>query len=572
MIVTALSFLGGVVVALAVVAWFLRSRPPAPREPIARLESLRQPRSHAQTSPRPKSLADERRARRSTPGRGFRASILSSLMAPYEREGPEAEERELAADLRGYLGDIAAHHGADEVMLWLRTSENAAYESVASSTSSERLSQKWGSEQQRALVAWAAGEGVVTFDTNDGPLTLAASQVDLADVLALGPAARAGGALVIHAVQGLRATRADLKTWLPRHAQRLAQLVELQVTRNEVARANRQLRVLARNAEEMQVVGEPETLELTIADNVVEATGADFAALVAWDPELRRGAVRRVTAQYPHPLPHPDEPVDPDSLVGSVCLDGNPRLWEDARTIARNEPLFSVNSLVPPIGTLAILALQRAGHTVGAIVIGANEAGVIRPNDLRTTKLIAQLAASALEAVWSIEEVSYRSRTDQLTGLWNRRHFDEQLIRVLNEADRYHRTCALVLADVDHFKQINDSLGHEAGDEVLKLVAEVLREVVRTTDICARIGGEEFCTIVPETGIEGAVELAERIRSNLESSSVKWREHDLRVTASFGVATYTAGTGQQLRDRLFETADRAMYRAKADGRNCVRSD
>ena len=189
-----------------------------------------------------------------------------------------------------------------------------------------------------------------------------------------------------------------------------------------------------------------------------------------------------------------------------------------------------------------------------------------------TTKLIAQLAASALEAVWSIEEVSYRSRTDQLTGLCNRRHFDEQLIRVLNEADRYHRTCALVLADVDHFKQINDSLGHEAGDEVLKLVAEVLREVVRTTDICARIGGEEFCTIVPETGIEGAVELAERIRSNLESSSVKWRQHDLRVTASFGVATYTAGTGQQLRDRLFETADRAMYRAKADGRNCVRSD
>jgi diguanylate cyclase (GGDEF)-like protein len=492
-------------------------------------------------------------------------------MAPFGLEGPEANERELADDLRGYLGDVAAHHGAEDVMLWLRTSESAPYQSVAWNHTGGPDALPWGSEQQRALVAWAAGEGVVTFDTADGAPRLAASRVDLDAVPALGAAAQAGGALVLHAEQGIRGSRADLKLWLPRHAQRLAQLVELQVTRNEVARANRGLRVLTRNAQDMQTTGEQEALERRIADGVVEASGANFAALVAWDAELRRGAVRRVTANYPEPVPPAHHPVEPDSLVGSVCLDGSPRLWEDARTIAGSEALFAADSLVPTTGTLAIMALQRAGLTIGALVIGAKDAGVIRPNDLRMAKLIAQLAASALEAVWEIDEVKTRSLTDQLTGLSNRRDFDEKLTRVLNEADRYDRMCALIVADVDEFKRVNDTLGHEAGDEVLKMVADVLRDVTRATDICARIGGEEFCVIVPETDLSGAVELAERIRKKLQEASGNWRESEPRITASFGIATYKGRSGSELRNQLFRAADGAMYKAKADGRNRVRT-
>ena len=567
-----LAFLVGAALALVVVTTLARRRSADVTSPLAKLQPPRQPRSHLSVSASPRTLADERIGHRTTPGRGFRASILTSLQAPLGVEGAEATERELADDLRGYLGDVAAQHGADTAMLWLRASESAPFNSMAWNQTGAPPATPWGSEQQRALVAWAAGEGVVTFDSSEGAPTLAAARIDLDAVPTLGGAAQAGGALVLHAEHGLRGVREELKLWLPRHAQRLAQLVELQVTRNEVARANRQLRILARNAQEMQVTGEQETLERRIAESVVEASGANFAALIAWDPELRRGAVRRVTSAYPAPAPADDLAVEPDSLVGSVCLDGNPRLWEDARTIAGIEPLYGAGALVPQTGTLAILALQRTGHTIGALVIGATEAGVIRPNDLRTAKLIAQLAASALEAAWEIEEVSRRSRTDQLTGLWNRRHFDEHLARVLNETERYDRTCALVLADIDHFKQVNDTLGHEAGDEVLKMVADVLREVVRTTDICARLGGEEFCMIVPETDLEGAVELAERIRANLEESTLHWREKEIRVTASFGVATYKAGSGVERRAHFFESADRAMYRAKADGRNCVRTE
>jgi diguanylate cyclase (GGDEF)-like protein len=565
----ALSFLAGAGFALAAVALYARRRRTAESPPIAKLVPPRQPRTHA--SIRPSSLADERTARRSTPGRGFRASIINALMAPMGVDGVEALERELADDLRGYLGDIAAQHGADSVMLCLRPAELAAYQVVASSAGGDALSSSWGNEQQRALIAWAASEGVVTFDTADGAPTLVASRVELGDVLALSDAARAGGALVLHAEQGIRGSRADLKLWLPRHAQRLAQFVEMQVTRNEVARANRNLRGLARKTQEMETGGAEEALERRIADTVIGAARANFAALIAWDAEIRRGAVRRVTSGYPEPQPPAIQPVEPDSLVGNVCIDGNLRFWEDVRTIT-GEALFAARSVVPQVGTLAILPMKRGRTTVGAIVIGANEPGAIGPGELRAAAEMTKLAASALDAAWSLEAERDSASTDQLTGLRNRRYFDENLRRVLNEADRYRRTCALILADVDEFKKVNDELGHEAGDEVLKAVAGVLREVVRATDICARIGGEEFCVIVSETALEGAVEFAERIRADLADASVTWRGREIQVTASLGVATYTAGSGTERRNQLFEAADRALYRAKAAGKNCVRAE
>ncbi|MFI5310149.1 MAG: diguanylate cyclase [Gemmatimonadales bacterium] len=515
---------------------------------------------------------ERRRGMRGSPGGGFRASMVSALRDPFVSvERIEAVERELADDLRGYLGDVAAQHGADDAMLWLRPREHAAFEPVAWNQPGAPPSTLWGSEAQRAIVTWAAGEGVVSFDAAEGSATLAACRVPLDSVPSLGASGQAGGALVLSSAGGIQGGRDDVKLWLPRHAQRIAQLVELQVTRNEVARQNRQMRALVRNAQELQVTGEQEELERRIAESVLEASGATFVALVAWDGALRRGAVRHATAHYPRPVPQPDQLVEPGSLVGTACLDGTPRLWEDARALAGREPLYAVGGSTPLSGTLAILPLQRTTVTLGALVIGSDEPGVIRQSDLRTAKLIAQLAASALEAAWEIEEVSRRSRTDQLTGLWNRRHFDEELRRALDQTDRFGGTCTMVVIDLDHFKQVNDTHGHEAGDEVLKAVADVMSELVRTTDVCARIGGEEFCLILPQTLLAGAVELAERLRARIETSSVRWKGREVRVTASFGVATYDAGSGQPRRARLFEAADGAMYTAKREGRNCVRT-
>ena len=124
----------------------------------------------------------------------------------------------------------------------------------------------------------------------------------------------------------------------------------------------------------------------------------------------------------------------------------------------------------------------------------------------------------------------------------------------------------MLILDVDHFKKVNDTHGHEAGDAVLRMVASVLPRLVRATDVSARIGGEEMCVILPQTGATGAQELAERLRTTIESSSVSWQGKPLRVTASFGVAVYRAGTKGNV---WFDHADRALYRAKSGGRNRV---
>ena len=507
-----------------------------------------------------------------SPPRGFWKSSLATLRrATTGAEKHEAVGRNLADELRGYLEDVAIRYGATDAMLWMRVSESAAFRPVAWNRPGAPPFVPWGTEQQRALVSWAVGEAVVCFDGTLEKSFLAACQVRLDDAVALGAAARSGGALVLYSPEGISSSRADLKFWLPRHAKRAAQFVDLDLTRNEVARQNYRLRALIRDAHRLQAAGDPETLEREITDSALDVSGAEFGALVRWDYELEQGTICWVTPGYPAPVPEIGQVVDGDSLIADVCRNGEPALWEDARALAGKAPLFSSTLSAPYAGSLAILAVRRGPPTIGAVVMGTLDPGGIRPNDLRTTKLLMHLAASALEAAWKIELVSRRSVTDVLTGLWNRRHFDDQLQRVLVETDRYGKKSALVILDIDNFKKVNDSYGHPAGDAVLRMVAGAMKELVRTTDVCARIGGEELCVILPQTDSVGALELAERLREKIELTAVPWRAGAIHVTASFGVATYGAGGDPAEKASLFQEADRALYKAKADGRNCVRT-
>jgi len=155
--------------------------------------------------------------------------------------------------------------------------------------------------------------------------------------------------------------------------------------------------------------------------------------------------------------------------------------------------------------------------------------------------------------------------TDELTDLANRRRFMEALRQEVARSARLETPLALVLFDLDHFKQINDRCGHQKGDEVLRAAADVIRERVRETDLAARIGGEEFAVILPGTGLAGAVALAEHLRRDL-SRGVVVPGVDVTLTASFGVAEHRPG---ELAEALIGIADRALYRAKADGRDRV---
>jgi diguanylate cyclase (GGDEF)-like protein len=159
--------------------------------------------------------------------------------------------------------------------------------------------------------------------------------------------------------------------------------------------------------------------------------------------------------------------------------------------------------------------------------------------------------------------------TDQLTGVWNRRYFDDAARRALEVARRNERPLCIALVDTDKFKTINDTWGHPVGDEVLKAVANVLAENARKADLVARIGGEEFAILMPEVGIGLAGEATERMRAALEED-VRPRVPAIgerKVTASFGVAAFEKA-GDRLED-LLSAADEALYRSKTEGRNRV---
>ncbi len=179
--------------------------------------------------------------------------------------------------------------------------------------------------------------------------------------------------------------------------------------------------------------------------------------------------------------------------------------------------------------------------------------------------------ADALEARWQLK-IAEGALQDPLTGLYNRRHFEERLGSELASAQRHGRPLSLLLVDVDHFKQVNDDHGHLAGDEALKMLAFVLRGAIRKEDVLARFGGEEFVVLARETALSGARALGERVRKAVERSRCAWQGSDLGLTVSIGVtvsiglAEFVAGRSER---ELIEAADRALYLAKQSGRNRV---
>jgi diguanylate cyclase (GGDEF)-like protein len=157
---------------------------------------------------------------------------------------------------------------------------------------------------------------------------------------------------------------------------------------------------------------------------------------------------------------------------------------------------------------------------------------------------------------------------DELTGLNNRRAFFELGNRAIKQAIRHKHAIAVIMMDLDHFKNINDNYGHSVGDKVLKNVAITLENTVREIDISARIGGEEFAFILPETDADEASQLAERLRSNIQNMSVEHDGKTLQITASFGISV--SNTTEQTLESMLTQADDALYIAKKKGRNQVK--
>jgi len=164
------------------------------------------------------------------------------------------------------------------------------------------------------------------------------------------------------------------------------------------------------------------------------------------------------------------------------------------------------------------------------------------------------------------EEMAFK---DELTQLNNRRAFFELGHRAFKQAVRYKHPITIVMMDLDHFKKVNDTYGHSAGDKVLKELSQLVGEMVREIDIIARMGGEEFAFILPETGNTEATNLTERIRTEIENSNIHFNDEIIKITASFGICTCT--TEHTTLESLLSNADDALYIAKKKGRNQSKS-
>jgi diguanylate cyclase (GGDEF)-like protein len=375
---------------------------------------------------------------------------------------------------------------------------------------------------------------------------------------------RLHGVLTVAADAGLAIDASAAEEWLPRHATHVAMLLDLFEMRREYGRSMRQGQALLRAAEQIHSHRSRSALSAAICEMALEVTSAKASALVRCGPGQGPGIVQHATdglgVQTGFELAE-------DSLVAAAAQAGLPLVMEHATGVRRGQ-LFGPGERFGGAGAIAVMPIGRDDALIGCLVISGVEEGSITGEEARNVGLLGAIAATALEIVWEIEEVNRRAETDPLTGLANRRRFDESLQRELSHSDRFGQPVSLVLVDIDHFKRVNDSHGHEAGDAVLRMISRMLADGVRTVDLCARFGGEELAILLPQTTAAGAFELADRLRRRIAGRPIKYNDAEIAVTASFGVASYPDVV--RTRDALFQAADAALYGAKHDGRNCVR--
>ena len=213
------------------------------------------------------------------------------------------------------------------------------------------------------------------------------------------------------------------------------------------------------------------------------------------------------------------------------------------------------------------LVLPLSAKPVRADLILYPEPGGFAPAARALASSLASQAAVALENARLHRLAERQAATDELTGLPNRRLFMRALGAEVARSRRGRTTFSVVLIDLDNFKAVNDRFGHDAGDRVLRELADVLRRVMRESDVAARLGGEEFACLLPATDGEGARVLAERIRADLADRTITLPDSRVvSATASLGVASYPRAKSA---DALLRLADRALYEAKAEGKNRV---
>jgi two-component system cell cycle response regulator len=214
-----------------------------------------------------------------------------------------------------------------------------------------------------------------------------------------------------------------------------------------------------------------------------------------------------------------------------------------------------------------VLPLLVHDSALGTLILGSSHKGAFGDSVRTTLEVLARHVAVSLANARMVKRLEDLATTDGLTNLYNKRTLVEVAKQKLRSAERFEKPLSVLLCDLDHFKKINDTYGHDVGDLVIKGFAEILRRTKRTTDAVGRFGGEEFVVVCEETDAAGAELLAQRLREQLEATTFHAKEQPIRVTCSIGIATFPRAGSDW--DTMFKSTDEALYASKHAGRNRV---
>jgi diguanylate cyclase (GGDEF)-like protein len=298
---------------------------------------------------------------------------------------------------------------------------------------------------------------------------------------------------------------------------------------------------------------------------LAENTGADMAMLIRWRPDGDPHRWAWHTADLPQ-ITHciqvfgdllESQPPPPDAVLDAEQLRRHFTPLQAPCNILENAP-----------GILCITSPVVSGRHSALVFVRMRNRRHWSEDQITGIKSFAETLSRSIDKRDQEARMYQLATTDSLTGLANHRHFIEQLNLEMKRTRRSGASCALLMMDIDHFKAVNDTYGHEAGDAVLVQLTNSMRSALRDIDTFGRLGGEEFAAVLPGAGVATAMQVAERLRSCVEGSRVATRAGTIGVTISIGI-TSASGADDDV-DAALRRADNAMYQAKNEGRNCVR--